>query len=68
MKQAFPHIIIESSGGIREDTIEDYMGPHVDVISLSKLTQGYHVVDYSFKIQRHGRDPANPLVKSFDNL
>lgn len=64
MKDAFPHVVIESSGGISEETIEDFMGPHVDVISLSRVTQGYDVVDFSFKIQKRGHDPANPLVKS----
>ncbi len=39
IKSQFPHIIVESSGGVTEDTLSDYMGPHVDVISLSKTTQ-----------------------------
>ena len=63
IKEEFSHVIIESSGGITEDTLQEYMGPHVDVISLSRVTQGYGVLDFSFKIQKQGHDPSNPLVK-----
>ncbi|ELU13649.1 hypothetical protein CAPTEDRAFT_150616 [Capitella teleta] len=63
LKEAFPHIIIESSGGITESTLKDYMGPYIDIISLSRVTQGYDVVDFSFKIRSNLHDPANPLVK-----
>nr|XP_002128090.1 nicotinate-nucleotide pyrophosphorylase [carboxylating] isoform X1 [Ciona intestinalis] len=50
LKEMFPNVIIEASGGITEDNLASYCGPHVDVISSSKLVQGYSVVDYSLKI------------------
>jgi nicotinate-nucleotide pyrophosphorylase (carboxylating) len=52
VKQRFPHIIMEASGGIREGNIRDYFSPHIDVISMGSLTQGYPVVDFSMKIQK----------------
>ena len=53
VKLRFPHVIIEASGGIREDNIRDYFSSHIDVISMGSLTQGYPVVDFSMKIQKH---------------
>lgn len=52
LKELFPHVIIEASGGITERTIQQYMAPCVDVISSGKLTQGYSCLDFSLKIQR----------------
>ena len=51
------HLIIEASGGITQDTISQYFGPNVDVISLSATTQGYSVVDFSLKIMKDGKCP-----------
>ncbi|KAF0706758.1 hypothetical protein AaE_013965 [Aphanomyces astaci] len=52
LKQQFPHLLIEASGGITIDTMGDYVSPHVDIISQGKLTQGYGFVDFSLKIQK----------------
>ncbi|XP_071946326.1 nicotinate-nucleotide pyrophosphorylase [carboxylating]-like [Antedon mediterranea] len=64
VKQSFPHVIVEASGGVTKDTLPSYFGPDVDVVSLGKLTQGYQTVDFSLKICKEGRDPSNPLVTS----
>jgi nicotinate-nucleotide pyrophosphorylase (carboxylating) len=40
LKQQFPHLLIEASGGITIDTLGQYVSPHVDIISQGKLTQG----------------------------
>lgn len=63
LKEEFPHIILEASGGINEGNITGYFGPHIDIVSLGSLTQGYECVDFSLKIQKEGHDPNNPLVK-----
>ena len=63
LKSEFPKLIIESSGGITEENITHYCDKNVDVISLSKLTQGYDVVDFSLKIRKEGIDPRNLPVK-----
>lgn len=59
MKSDFPKLIIEASGGITEENIVTYCDKNVDVISLSRLTQGYDVVDFSLKIRKDGIDPRN---------
>ncbi|XP_041348372.1 nicotinate-nucleotide pyrophosphorylase [carboxylating]-like isoform X2 [Gigantopelta aegis] len=62
LKEQFPRLIIEASGGITESTITKYCDKNVDVISVSKLVQGYDIVDFSMKITKAGRDPHNPTV------
>lgn len=51
-KERYPHIIVEASGGIRENTICDFLCDTVDVISQGSLTQGYPSVDFSMKLPR----------------
>ena len=63
-KGKFAHVLIESSGGVTEENVIQLTGPHVDIISSSKTTQGYDVVDFSLKIQKEGRNPENPLVST----
>ena len=63
IKASFPHLLIEASGGVTEDTLTQFLGPNIDVVSLSRTTQGYQVVDFSMKILKENRDPSNPLVK-----
>ncbi|XP_013398558.1 nicotinate-nucleotide pyrophosphorylase [carboxylating] [Lingula anatina] len=63
VKEKYPHALIEASGGVTEDSLPQYFGPCIDVISLSKTTQGYQTVDFSLKIQKSGHNPHNPLVE-----
>ena len=55
-------MLVESSGGVTVENIVELTGPYVDIISSSKTTQGYSVVDFSLKIQKEGHNPENPLV------
>lgn len=50
IKQQYPHVLIEASGGITSETMSEYLCEYVDIISQGKLTQGYSCVDYSLKI------------------
>ena len=50
LKEEFPHLLIEASGGITVKTMADYLSEHVDILSQGKLTQGYSCLDYSLKI------------------
>jgi nicotinate-nucleotide pyrophosphorylase (carboxylating) len=52
LKQKFPSMLIEGSGGITKETISSFFSPHIDVLSLGSLTHGYHVIDFSLKIKR----------------
>jgi len=51
LKGEFPHVLLEGSGGIRLETIADFFCPHIDVISIGRLTQSLDPLDFSLKIQ-----------------
>ena len=40
LKERFPHLLIEASGGITMETMPSFFSPHVDIISQGRLTQG----------------------------
>lgn len=51
LKQVFgAKCLIEASGNLRIDTVEQYMSNDIDVLSLGGLTQSVHHVDYSLKL------------------
>jgi nicotinate-nucleotide pyrophosphorylase (carboxylating) len=52
LKEKYPNVLIEGSGGLTEETISQYMSPFVDVLSLGALSQGVPHVDYSLKAER----------------
>ena len=62
LKEEFPHLTIEASGGIRKETLSQFCLPTVDVVSLSTTTQGYGTVNFSLKLRVEGHDPHNPKV------
>lgn len=66
LKATHPHLTIEASGGVREETLPLYCLPSVDVVSLGSLTQGYAAVNFSLKVLKEGRDPRNPKVTAND--
>ena len=52
LKDKYPRVTMEASGGIGIDTVGDYICDSVDVISSGGLTQGYSCLDFSLKIQK----------------
>lgn len=40
LKERFPQVIIEASGGISAEMLPDFFSPHVDIISQGDLTNG----------------------------
>jgi nicotinate-nucleotide pyrophosphorylase (carboxylating) len=50
IKEQFPHVLVEASGGITTDTMPHFLSEHVDIVSQGKLTQGYECLDYSLKV------------------
>lgn len=52
LKEIYPHILVEASGGITFDSMDQYVCDAVDIISRGDLTQGYSCLDYSLKIQQ----------------
>ena len=51
VKAACPHVLLEASGGITEETMARFLGPHIDVVSRGGLTHGYDCIDFSLKIK-----------------
>ena len=66
LKNSFPSLILEASGGIRKSNLHLYCLPTVDVVSLGSATQGYGTVNFSLKVCKEGHDPANPKVTLCD--
>jgi len=64
IKSQFPSVLIEASGGVTEQSVTEFMGCNVDVISLGCVTQNYNVVNFSLKICKPEHDPTNPTVTS----
>jgi nicotinate-nucleotide pyrophosphorylase (carboxylating) len=52
LKAAFPHALIEGSGGITLETLPEYFIDDVDVLSMGNLTQGVPHIDFSLKIDK----------------
>ncbi len=50
LKEQYPHILIELSGGVNPDKIEEYVCQHIDIISIGKLTTEIKYVDFSMEI------------------
>lgn len=46
------HIIIEASGGVLVENVQEYFDAHVDVISMGLLTQSVPHIDFSLKIHK----------------
>jgi nicotinate-nucleotide pyrophosphorylase (carboxylating) len=50
LKERYPHVIIEASGGITSLTLPSFCAPSVDVVSVGRLTLGYGIADFSLKV------------------
>ncbi|XP_041837887.1 nicotinate-nucleotide pyrophosphorylase [carboxylating]-like [Melanotaenia boesemani] len=60
LKNEFPNLLIEASGGVSPENIVLYFSSHVDIISLGCITQGCPVADFSLKVQNPS---ANSMYK-----
>ncbi|KAF3687167.1 Nicotinate-nucleotide pyrophosphorylase [carboxylating] [Channa argus] len=54
LKEEFPTLLIEASGGVTPENLSMFFSTHVDIISLGCITQGCPVVDFSLKVQTSG--------------
>ncbi|AEH50570.1 carboxylating nicotinate-nucleotide diphosphorylase [Pseudothermotoga thermarum] len=50
IKSRNPKILVEASGGINEETVEEYLCPDLDVISIGRLTSEIRYVDFSLEV------------------
>ena len=48
IKEEYPHVVVEVSGGIDEENVGDYLGEGVDIV----MTHSYQPVDFSMKIKK----------------
>jgi len=51
IKEKFPHVLIELSGGVNPEKLSEYLCEYVDVISIGKLTSEVKYVDFSMEIE-----------------
>ncbi|CAN9510826.1 unnamed protein product [Ophioblennius macclurei] len=56
LKERFPSVLVEASGGVTPENLASYLSPQVDLVSLGCITQGCPVSDFSLKVQRSGGD------------
>ncbi|XP_068100213.1 nicotinate-nucleotide pyrophosphorylase [carboxylating] [Hyperolius riggenbachi] len=52
VKKTYPTVVVEASGGISTDNLLQFLSPHVDVVSMGCLTQGYPNIDFSLKLAK----------------
>ena len=64
LKEEWPHVTIEASGGITSATMPDFFSPHVDIISQGALTNGYATLDFSLKVRKPAAFERERAVKS----
>ncbi|MFN3692424.1 MAG: carboxylating nicotinate-nucleotide diphosphorylase [Fervidobacterium sp.] len=50
IKEKYPNVIIEISGGINEQNLEKYLCEYIDVISIGRITSEIKYVDFSLEI------------------
>jgi len=53
LKEKYPHVLIEVSGGINLQTLENYFSPHIDILSSSIMIQSVKHIDFSLKIRKN---------------
>lgn len=50
LKEKYPLSVIELSGGITKLNFQEFLSPHIDIISMGSLTTNYSPVDFSLKL------------------
>uniref|UniRef100_Q6AZR1 Nicotinate-nucleotide pyrophosphorylase [carboxylating] n=1 Tax=Xenopus laevis TaxID=8355 RepID=Q6AZR1_XENLA len=53
VKSSYPSVVIEASGGVTLTNLHQFLGAHVDMVSMGCLTQGSPSIDFSLKLS-HG--------------
>ncbi|XP_056410468.1 nicotinate-nucleotide pyrophosphorylase [carboxylating] [Hyla sarda] len=52
VKTSFPRVVVEASGGVSPQNLLQFLGPHVDMVSMGCLTQGPPSIDFSLKLSK----------------
>ncbi|KAE8578647.1 hypothetical protein XENTR_v10023712 [Xenopus tropicalis] len=61
VKSSYPSVVIEASGGVTFTNLQQFLGAHVDMVSMGCLTQGSPSIDFSLKLSHGLRRKATDL-------
>ncbi|TRZ08718.1 hypothetical protein HGM15179_018394 [Zosterops borbonicus] len=50
VKAAHPRVTVEASGGIVLETLPQFLGPHIDVVSMGCLTHSAPALDFALRV------------------
>ncbi|NXQ13297.1 NADC pyrophosphorylase, partial [Peucedramus taeniatus] len=50
VKAAHPGVMVEASGGIVLETLPQFLGPHIDVVSMGCLTHSAPALDFALRV------------------
>ncbi|NWX25838.1 NADC pyrophosphorylase, partial [Notiomystis cincta] len=50
VKAAYPGVTVEASGGIVLETLPQFLGPHIDVVSMGCLTHSAPALDFALRV------------------
>ncbi|NXA96544.1 NADC pyrophosphorylase, partial [Melanocharis versteri] len=50
VKAAHPRVTVEASGGIVLGTLPQFLGPHIDVVSMGCLTHSAPALDFALRV------------------
>ncbi|NXW76983.1 NADC pyrophosphorylase, partial [Hirundo rustica] len=50
VKAAHPGVMVEASGGIVLETLPQFLGPHIDVVSMGCLTHSAPSLDFALRV------------------
>jgi nicotinate-nucleotide pyrophosphorylase (carboxylating) len=54
VKEKYPYVLVEASGGMRAETLGAYCSDYIDVISVGQITHGPPPCDISMKVAKAG--------------
>ncbi|NXS12361.1 NADC pyrophosphorylase, partial [Neodrepanis coruscans] len=50
VKAAHPRVTVEASGGVVLGTLHQFLGPHIDVVSMGCLTHSAPALDFALRV------------------
>ncbi|NWI48028.1 NADC pyrophosphorylase, partial [Picathartes gymnocephalus] len=50
VKATYPRVMVEASGGIVLGTLPQFLGPHIDVVSMGCLTHSAPALDFALRV------------------
>uniref|UniRef100_A0A8C3U9U4 Quinolinate phosphoribosyltransferase [decarboxylating] n=1 Tax=Catharus ustulatus TaxID=91951 RepID=A0A8C3U9U4_CATUS len=58
VKATHPGVTVEASGDIVLGTLPQFLGPHIDVVSMGCLTHSAPALDFALRVWEEGPDPV----------